>query len=87
MDRAASRTPGVLGPDLHERIPVSPRASALGACLLPQSDNSADVAAALNRIVEDSGPRKAAQAFAQRWSKVDRSSIIPRLAQAALKLV
>ncbi len=79
--------PGVLVPDLHERILTGRRATALGACLAPQSDNSADVAAALNRIVEDLAPRKAAVAFAARWHKLDRSTIIPRLAQAALKLV
>ncbi len=79
--------PGVLVPDLHERILNCRRATALGACLAPQSDNSAEVAAALNRVVEDPAPRKAAVAFAARWHKLDRAAIIPRLAQAALKLV
>jgi UDP:flavonoid glycosyltransferase YjiC (YdhE family) len=68
--------PGLLIPNNVERQLVAQRAQALGAALvLPQSTGQ-DHVAALQRLLEDSTLRGAAEAFARRHAAQDRSRIL-----------
>lgn len=69
--------PGLLLPDHRERQLVARRAVGMGAALEPERDE--DLPGALRRLIEDPGPRAAAQAFAQRYQDQDRKAIVSRL--------
>lgn len=79
--------PGVLVPDLHERILTARRAVQMGACLAPKRDDKVQVTAALDRVITDPALRQAAEAFAAKWKHLDRSQVIPKLVDEALKRV
>lgn len=76
--------PGIILPDLHERAVTARRAAGLGAALSVQPTATAPIRRAIERILDDPGPRKAAQAFAARHARQDRSTILPKLVTEVL---
>lgn len=74
--------PGLLMPDLHERVLATRRAVTLGAAVAVRGKDAAPVRQALARLLEDPALRTAAGSFAQRYSKQDRSAILPALVEA-----
>ncbi|HZR34627.1 MAG TPA: nucleotide disphospho-sugar-binding domain-containing protein [Nevskia sp.] len=76
--------PGVLWPDNVERWLVARRAEQLGAAVVAPQQKEFDVAAALERALDDGGLRRAAEAFAARHRGHDRAAIAAALAQRVL---
>lgn len=70
--------PGILVPDLHERALTARRAAGLGAAIAVLPTARA-VRNAIECVLKDPRPRKAAQAFAARHERQDRGQILPRL--------
>jgi UDP:flavonoid glycosyltransferase YjiC (YdhE family) len=73
--------PGVLWPDQVERRLVARRAAQLGAAVVAPLQGAFDIAAALEQVLTDPQPRKAAESFAVRYGGADRSAINLGLAQ------
>jgi UDP:flavonoid glycosyltransferase YjiC (YdhE family) len=67
--------PAILLPDLQERALTARRAQALGAALIVRDGGAAG--AALDEVLEDPAPRRAAEAFAARHARQDRRAILP----------
>lgn len=72
--------PGVLMPDLHERVLTTRRAAQLGACVPVRGKEVQGFLDAIERVLEDDAPRKAAQTFAGRH-RAPRDRILPQLAR------
>lgn len=79
--------PGLLLPTNQERVLVAARASAIGAALAAPEYGEFDHAAALQKLIEDPGPKAAAEAFAARHTGLDRSRILQDLASAGLRRI
>ena len=76
--------PGILVPDLHERVLTARRAVGLGAALHVRATGAAPVCRALDQVIDDPAPRQAAQAFAQAEARRDRTRILPDLVREVL---
>jgi UDP:flavonoid glycosyltransferase YjiC (YdhE family) len=77
--------PGVLMPDLHERVLTTRRAAQLGACVPVKGKEVQGMLAAVDRVLTDEAPRKAAQKFADDNRAIQRDEILPRLVKQAMK--
>lgn len=77
--------PGVLMPDLHERVLTTRRALQLGACIGVKGKEVQGMLDAVERAIADPALRKAAQKFADDNRKIDRDRILPTLVKQALK--
>ena len=71
--------PAIIVPDLQERALTARRAAGLGAAVSLRPTAVRAVKQAIERVLEDPAPRQAAQAFAARHARADRSAILPRL--------
>ena len=71
--------PGILVPDLHERVLTARRAAGMGAALSVRATSVAPLKRALDQVIDDPAPRKAAAAFAAGYGKRDRREILPDL--------
>ena len=71
--------PGILVPDLHERMLTARRATGLGAAVSVRASAVTPVLRALEEVVDDPAPRKAAAAFAACHGSHDRAAILPHL--------
>ena len=76
--------PGILVPDLHERVLTSKRVVQMGAAVCLRPAAAAAVRRALDQVVDDQASRKAAAAFAASHAKRDRSEILPDLVNESL---
>lgn len=76
--------PGLVLATNLERELVMRRGLQLGACVAPVPGNNFNLSDALRRIVEDPALRKAAEGFAARYARQDRSAILPRMADGVL---
>ncbi|MGH8443478.1 MAG: glycosyltransferase [Nevskiaceae bacterium] len=76
--------PGILVPDLHERVLTARRASSMGATLSVRATGIAPLRLALDRAIEDPAPRKAAQGFAAGQGRQVRADILPNLVGEAI---
>jgi len=76
--------PGILVPDLHERALTARRASAMGAALSVRATGVAPLKRALDQVIDDPAPRKAAAAFAAGYARRDRGAILPGLIDEVL---
>ncbi|MBI2383782.1 MAG: hypothetical protein HYV18_06920, partial [Gammaproteobacteria bacterium] len=79
--------PGVLVPDLHERLLVARRAVGLGAALAVRGQGIANFGPALRRVLEEPSFRQAAERFAASARAVPRDKILPQLVDEALRRV
>lgn len=71
--------PGLLTPDVHERVLTARRAVQLGAAVAVRGKEEAPVRQALAQLLEDGKLRAAAEGFALRYRGQDRSGILPAL--------
>jgi len=71
--------PGILVPDLQERALTARRAASLGATFTVRGTARAPVQRALEQVLEEPAPRKAAEAFARGHARLDRAQILPKL--------
>ena len=71
--------PGILVPDLHERVLTARRAAGMGAALSMRPSSAPPLKRALQQVIEDSAPRRAATAFAAAHGRQDRAGILPAL--------
>lgn len=71
--------PGILVPDLQERALTARRAASLGATVTVRGTARAPVRRALEQVLEDPAPRRAAEAFAAVHGALDRAAILPEL--------
>lgn len=71
--------PGILVPDLHERVLTARRAAGIGATLGIRPTAVAPLRRALEHVIEDPSPRSAAAAFAATERRLDRGRILPTL--------
>ena len=71
--------PGILVPDLHERALTARRVVAMGAAVSERATSAAPLRRALQQVIEDPLPRKAAAAFAAGYGKQNRGEILPGL--------
>jgi UDP:flavonoid glycosyltransferase YjiC (YdhE family) len=76
--------PGILVPDLHERVLTARRATSIGAALSVRPTATRLVTRALEGAIEDSTPRKAAAAFSAVYSRMDRGRILPAVVEQSL---
>ena len=76
--------PGILVPDLHERVLTARRAAGIGAAISVRPTAATVVRRALEQVVEDPAPRKAAAEFAARHGARDRTGILPQLVRGLL---
>lgn len=76
--------PGILVPDLHERVLTARRSAGIGATLNVRATSPAPVRRALDQVIDDPAPRKAAAAFAAGYGGRDRGGILPGLVAEAL---
>jgi UDP:flavonoid glycosyltransferase YjiC (YdhE family) len=76
--------PGILVPDLHERVLTARRAAGMGAAVSVRATSVAPVARALEQVIDDPQPRKAAAAFAGGHGRQDRAAILPGLVEDLL---
>jgi UDP:flavonoid glycosyltransferase YjiC (YdhE family) len=76
--------PGILVPDLHERVLTARRAAGLGAAVSVRATGVAQVRRALEEIIDDPAPRKAAAAFAAGHAAKERGVILPGLVSDVL---
>jgi UDP:flavonoid glycosyltransferase YjiC (YdhE family) len=77
--------PGLLFPNHIESQITTRRVLQMGAGLTPPSKGSFNVSEAIRRLVDDTALRTAAQGFAARYAKQDRSKIIPDVIDRAFK--
>jgi UDP:flavonoid glycosyltransferase YjiC (YdhE family) len=73
--------PGILVPDLHERVLTARRAASMGAAVSVRATAVAPLTRALDHVVEDPAPRRAAQGFAVLHARSNRTDILPGLAR------
>jgi UDP:flavonoid glycosyltransferase YjiC (YdhE family) len=71
--------PGILVPDLHERALTARRATGMGAALSVRATSVTPLRRALDQVIDDPAPRKAAAAFAAGHGGRDRAGILPGL--------
>jgi UDP:flavonoid glycosyltransferase YjiC (YdhE family) len=71
--------PGILVPDLSERVLTARRAAQTGAVASVPPSGALSIRRALERSIDDPVPRRAAQAFASAHSRGDRARILPGL--------
>ena len=76
--------PGILVPDLHERALTARRAAGMGAAVSLRATRMAPLRRALDQVIDDPAPRKAATAFAASHARQDRRDILPALVGEAL---
>ncbi len=76
--------PGILVPDLHERVLTARRAVGMGAAFSVHATGVAPLRRALDRVIGDPAPRQAAVAFAAGYARRDRSAILPCLVNEVL---
>jgi UDP:flavonoid glycosyltransferase YjiC (YdhE family) len=69
--------PGILVPDLHERVLTARRAVGMGAAVSVRATGVAPVRRALEQVIDDPAPRRAAAAFASGYGRQDRVEILP----------
>lgn len=74
-----SGKPGLLMPDLHERVLTTRRAVSLGAAVAVRGKDVAPVRQALAQLLDDPKLRLAAEGFAARYRPQDRSAILPAM--------
>ena len=71
--------PGVLMPDLHERVLTARRAAQLGACAVVRGKEVQGMLDAVEKALKDPALAKAARAFADAQRGLDRGRILPQL--------
>lgn len=71
--------PGIIIPELNERALTARRAVGLGAAVSLRPTAVAPLQRALEHVLEDPAPRRAAQAFAAQHGRQDRAEILPQL--------
>ena len=71
--------PGILVPDLHERVLTARKAVGMGAALSVRTTGVVPIRHALDRVIDDPDPRERARTFALTSARQDRSEILPRL--------
>jgi UDP:flavonoid glycosyltransferase YjiC (YdhE family) len=76
--------PGLLLPDLQERVLTARRAVATGAVVVASAQDPSGVRGSLERLLEDPAPRRAAVAFAAQHERHDRNAILPTLVSDVL---
>ena len=76
--------PGILVPDLHERVLTARRAAAMGAAVSFRPQRIAPLRRALDQVVDDPAPRTAARAFALAQGAKAREAILPELVREVL---
>jgi UDP:flavonoid glycosyltransferase YjiC (YdhE family) len=76
--------PGILVPDLHERALTARRAVGIGAALSVRATSVAPLKRALDQVIDDPAPRKAAVGFAAGYGRQDRGKILPGLLSEVL---
>ena len=76
--------PGILVPDLHERVLTARRASSIGAALSVRPTRVAPLKCALGQVIDDPAPRKAAASFAAGYGRRDRADILPSIIREVL---
>jgi len=76
--------PGILVPDLHERVLTARRASAMGAALSVRATSVAPLKRALEQVIDDPTPRRTAAVFAAGHCGQDRGEILPGLVNEVL---
>jgi UDP:flavonoid glycosyltransferase YjiC (YdhE family) len=76
--------PGILVPDLHERALTARRVTGLGAALSIRPTAVRQVKLAIDAVLEDPAPRRAARAFAARHGARNRTEILPALVRNVL---
>jgi len=76
--------PGILVPDLQERVLTARRACGLGAALSLRDAGAAPLRRALEQVLHDPAPRRAALAFATQHERHDRAVILSTLVRDVL---
>jgi len=76
--------PGILVPDLHERVLTARRAADMGAGLSVRATAVGPLRRALQQVLDDPAPKQAAKAFASVQAKNSRSAILPSLVHEVL---
>jgi UDP:flavonoid glycosyltransferase YjiC (YdhE family) len=76
--------PGILVPDLHERAVTARRSARIGAALNVRATSPAPLLRALDQVIDDPAPRRAAAAFAAGYDGQDREAILPELVDEVL---
>jgi UDP:flavonoid glycosyltransferase YjiC (YdhE family) len=76
--------PGILVPDLHERVLTARRASGIGAAITIRPTAVTPMRRALEQVLHDPAPRRAAADFASRHGARDRAGILPQLVRGLL---
>ena len=71
--------PGMLVPDLHERVLTSRRAVQLGACTVARGKEPGPYVEAMAKMLQDASLRGAAERFAKAAAAIDRNAILPKL--------
>ncbi|MGQ0587582.1 MAG: glycosyltransferase [Gammaproteobacteria bacterium] len=71
--------PGILVPDLHERILTARRTAGMGAALSVRATRVAPIGRALERVIDEPAARRAASAFAAEHGRPERGQILPAL--------
>jgi UDP:flavonoid glycosyltransferase YjiC (YdhE family) len=71
--------PGLLVPDLHERVLTSRRAMQMGACTGARGTEDAPYEKAMEVLLNDGALKAAAEKFAKDAGAIDRDAIIPKL--------
>lgn len=79
--------PILLLPNNVEQSLVALRAQQLGAALVTPSNGTFNLSAALRQLVDDPALQQSAEKFSARYQTLDRSQIIPALAQRAITLI
>ena len=77
--------PGVLMPDLHERVLTARRAAQLGACVPVRGKEVQAFLGAVDRVLTDDKMRKAAEKFAAAHAAEKRNEILPKLVKEAMQ--
>ena len=76
--------PGLLLPDLQERVLTTRRAVGTGAVLAASPRDPSGMRASLERLLQDPAPRRAAEQFAKRQAGINRREILPALVTQVL---
>lgn len=76
--------PGLLVPDLQERVLTARRAVATGAAIAVNPRDTGAMRRSLERLLEDPAPRRAARSFAAQHERQDRAAILPSLVRQVL---
>ncbi len=76
--------PGILVPDLHERVLTARRAAGIGAAVSVRATNVTQLHRGLDEVLDDSAPRRAAAEFALHHGRQIRNDILPGIVNEVL---